>query len=77
MKILYLQWKDAVGDSAQWYTAEETANLSTLDAAGLLVQENKETLTLALLHKSRDEELYRGVITIPVKSIIKRKEFKV
>jgi len=84
MKLLYIEWQDAV-HNAEWFpehlaTIWHESTQYTIKECGWLVKEDKRGITLASRLKPEDnntEMQYGGLQYIPKTWILKRKEIKV
>jgi hypothetical protein len=72
--IVYVRWFDASYQRGEC-TLDELTPRVEMESAGLLVQETKHAITLALDHY-RDDETYRYILHIPKVNVLKVKRIK-
>ncbi len=75
MKIIYIEWNDAVSLDYWIDTSEIKPELALIISVGMLVMENKEIITIALNHDISNSK-HSCIINIPkawikVKKVIK------
>jgi len=90
MKVVYVKYRDPAFffESTNMFTSEEVKDfsLAILNIAGVLIHEDEEKIVLGEVQTAKDNPklsrilnypLYRYVVVIDKKSIIKREDFEV
>jgi len=74
MKCAYLEWVDST-NTFGWSKAKK-AGILKVKSVGIIVKENKKSITLAVSHIPKGSALpWDGIMTIPKCSITKLKKF--
>lgn len=72
MKIIYIEWNDAMSCDNWTQTSEIKPELALIISVGILIAENKEVITIALNHDSTNSQ-HSCIMNIP-KAWIKTKK---
>lgn len=84
MKLIYIEWCDAVASGTEWSSSQvvkEWGEKTTwiVKECGWVVEENKDYIVIASCWKEADElmdEQFKHLMKIPKPWIVKRKEIK-